>query len=149
MLFSSFYRYVIYIVSQSIKEEVIIFSEKLIEYFKNPRNLGELVDPTVIGRTRCSVYGDIAYFYLKIEKENGYQIIKDISFQTFGCAISVAASSLLTELVKGKPLEEAMKLSKTDIAAALRIGTENSTHFTNLAKNGLRNAINNYYKDVK
>lgn len=123
---------------------MIIFSEKLVDYFKNPRNLGELINPTVIGSTRCSVYGDITYFYLKIEKQNGHQIIKDISFQTFGCAVSVAASSLLTELVKGKTLEEARELSKADIASTLEILPENSNHFTNLARNALRNAINKY-----
>lgn len=125
---------------------MVIFSEKLIDYFKNPKNLGELMDPTVIGSTRCSIYGDIAYFYLKIEKQNGHQIIKDISFQTFGCAVSVAASSLLTELVKGKSLKVAKELSKIDIASALgiRIIPENSNHFTNLARRALRNAINKY-----
>lgn len=102
------------------------------------------MDPTVIGSTRCSIYGDIAYFYLKIEKQNGHKIIKDISFQTFGSAVSVAASSLLTELVKGKTLKEAKELTKVDIASALEILPENSLHFTNLARNALRNAINKY-----
>ncbi|TFF98676.1 MAG: iron-sulfur cluster assembly scaffold protein [Promethearchaeota archaeon] len=122
----------------------MIFSEKLVDYFQNPRNLGELTDPTAIGGMRCSIYGDIVYFYLRIEKENGYQIIKDISFQTFGCAISVAASSFLTELVKGKTLQEAEKVSKMDIASALDIQSNISTHFTDVAKIAFMKAIQKY-----
>jgi len=103
-----------------------------------------LVDPTVIGSKRCSIYGDIAYFYLKIETQNGHQIIKDISFQTFGCAISVAASSFLSELVKGKSIKKAKQLTEFDLASALDLMPESSKHYTNLPKIALRNAIKNY-----
>jgi nitrogen fixation NifU-like protein len=127
------------------KEALPSYPEKLIDHYKNPRNLGEMESPNALGEVRNNEYGDIIYVYLKIEKIDEKEVIKDIRFQTFGCAISIATSSVLTELIKGKPLNEAQRISKKDIAEALEIPINPMDHGINLAIKGLKNAIKNYY----
>jgi len=127
------------------KEAMPVYPEKLIDHYKNPRNLGEMEKPNAIGEVRNNKYGDLIYFYLRIEKNDGKEVIRDIRFQTFGCAISIATSSVLTELIKGKSLNEAQRISEKDIAEALQIPINPMDHGINLAINGLRDAIKNYY----
>ncbi|TXT66924.1 MAG: NifU domain-containing protein [Promethearchaeota archaeon] len=127
-------------------EATSIYSKKLVDHYKNPRNLGELNNFNALGEVRNEKCGDITYFYLRIEFSNGVKIIKDISFQTFGCAFSVASSSILTELVKGKSIDFAKKIEKEDIASALEVPIKSSMHGIELAKKALEDALNSFIK---
>ena len=119
------------------------------EHFKNPRNMGEMKDADAVGEVGNPVCGDLMYIYIKVGKENGKEIIKDISFQTFGCAAAIATSSMITELAKGKTLDEAIKITKKDVADALDGLPPIKMHCSNLAADGLRTAIENYRKKHK
>lgn len=117
-----------------------MYSDKLIDHAKNPRNMGEMNDADAIGEAEDSISKDLIYVYLKIRDAH---IIK-ISFQTYGSAISLACSSILTELVKGKSLKEAISITADDIAFALNDIPKKNMNSCNLAINGLNTAINNY-----
>jgi len=119
------------------------------EHFKNPRNMGEMKDADAVGEVGNPVCGDLMYIYIKVGKENGKEIIKDISFQTFGCAAAIATSSMITELAKGKTLDEAIKITRKDVADALDGLPPIKMHCSNLAADGLRTAIENYRKKHK
>lgn len=118
------------------------------EHFRNPRNMGEMQDPDSVGEVGNPVCGDLMYIYIKVKEENGEEIIDDISFQTFGCAAAIATSSMVTELAKGKTLEEANKISRDDVADSLDGLPPIKLHCSNLAADGLRDAIKKY-KDKK
>ncbi|MHA1195106.1 MAG: Fe-S cluster assembly scaffold protein NifU [Promethearchaeota archaeon] len=126
-----------------------MYSEKVMEHFKNPRNMGEMKDADAVGEVGNPVCGDLMYIYIKVGKENGKEIIKDISFQTFGCAAAIATSSMITELAKGKTLDEAIKITRKDVADALDGLPPIKMHCSNLAADGLRTAIENYRKKHK
>ena len=96
-----------------------IYSEKVMEHFKNPRNMGEMKDADSVGEVGNPVCGDLMYIYIKVKEVNGQEIIEDISFQTFGCAAAIATSSMVTELAKGKTLDEALELTRDDVASSL------------------------------
>ncbi|MFX0004403.1 MAG: iron-sulfur cluster assembly scaffold protein, partial [Candidatus Hermodarchaeota archaeon] len=81
-----------------------MYSEKVMEHFRNPRNMGEMKDADSVGEVGNPVCGDLMYIYIKVKEKNGQEIIDDISFQTFGCAAAIATSSMVTELAKGKTL---------------------------------------------
>jgi len=121
---------------------IIIYSEKVKEHFKNPRNMGELVNADAVGEVGNPVCGDVMYIYIKVENNK----IKDISFQTYGCGAAIATSSMITELAKEKTLEEAMKISREDVANSLDGLPPIKMHCSNLAADGLHNAIKNYKK---
>ncbi len=127
----------------------LLYSEKVMEHFKNPRNMGEMKDADAVGEVGNPVCGDLMYIYIKVGKENGKEIIKDISFQTFGCAAAIATSSMITELAKGKTLDEAIKITRKDVADALDGLPPIKMHCSNLAADGLRTAIENYRKKHK
>ena len=112
------------------------------DHFKNPRNMGEMKDANAIGEVGNPVCGDLIYVYIKVSNN----IIQDISFQTFGCAAAIATSSMITELAKGKSLEEAMKITRGDVADALDGLPPIKLHCSNLAADGLRAAIEKYLK---
>jgi len=116
------------------------------DHFKNPRNMGELKKADAIGESTNSVCGDITYIYIKVGEKNGQKILKDITFQTFGCAPAIATSSVLTELAKGKPLKEVEKITKEDISKALDGLPEEKMHCSNLASDSLQDAIQKYLK---
>ena len=93
-----------------------MYSEKVVDYFMNPRNAGKLEDANAIGEVGNPKCGDVMKIYLKI---NDNEIIEDIKFETFGCAAAIATSSMITEMVKGKTISEALKINNKDVAEAL------------------------------
>jgi nitrogen fixation protein NifU and related proteins len=120
----------------------IDYSEKVMDHFKNPRNMGEMDSPdaeATIGNPAC---GDVMKIMLKIEGD----VIKDIKFQTFGCAAAIASSSMTTELAKGKTLNEAKNITNEDVAMALGQLPPIKVHCSNLAADALRKAIENFGK---
>jgi nitrogen fixation NifU-like protein len=126
-----------------------MYSNKVLDHFKNPRNMGEMKDADAVGEFGNPVCGDLMFIYLKISKENGKEIINDISFQTFGCAAAIATSSMITELAKGKTLEEAKSITRDDIANSLDGLPAKKLHCSNLAADALQDAIKKYYSKKK
>jgi len=117
-----------------------MYSQKVIEHFQNPRNVGEIEDADGVGTVGNPSCGDIMKMFIKVE--NG--IIIDIKFKTFGCGAAIATSSITTEMVKGKTIEEAEKLTRNDVADALGGLPPIKMHCSNLATDALRAAIENY-----
>ena len=114
------------------------------DHFRNPRNMGEMKDADSIGEKGNPICGDIMYIYIKVEERDGDEIISDISFQTFGCAAAIATSSIITELTKGKTLDEAMKITNNDVAISLDGLPPIKMHCSNLAADALQDAIKKY-----
>ena len=106
--------------------------------------MGELKDADAIGEIGNSICGDLVYIYIKVSEENGKEIIDDISFQTFGCAAAIASSSMVTELAKGKSLDEALRITRTEVAENLDGLPAVKMHCSNLAADGLHKAIELY-----
>ncbi|MFW9820128.1 MAG: Fe-S cluster assembly scaffold protein NifU [Candidatus Thorarchaeota archaeon] len=121
-----------------------MYSEKVMEHFKNPRNMGEMKDADSVGEFGNPVCGDLMYIYIKVKEMNGQEIIDDISFQTFGCAAAIATSSMVTELAKGKTLEEASKITRDNVADSLDGLPPIKLHCSNLAADALKDAIKKY-----
>lgn len=122
-----------------------LYNEKVMDHFSNPRNVGEIKDADGVGMTGNPTCGDIMKMYLTISKD-GKEIIDDIKFQTFGCGAAVATSSMVTEMVKGKTLAEAEKISNAGVAEALGGLPPVKMHCSNLAANALHEAIKDYRK---
>ncbi|MDP2911195.1 MAG: Fe-S cluster assembly scaffold protein NifU [Candidatus Omnitrophota bacterium] len=121
------------------------YSEKVMDHFKNPRNVGEIPDADGIGNVGNPVCGDIMRLYIKVEKG----IIVDAKFKTFGCGAAIATSSMVTELVKGKTIEEALKVSNSAVADALGGLPKIKMHCSVLAEEALKSAIDDYKKKNK
>ena len=122
------------------------YSEKTLEHFRNPRNVGTLEGPNVaVGRVGNPVCGDMMDIYIDVEDDR----IKDIKFQTFGCGSAVATSSMITELVVGMQLDEALKVSRGDVADALDGLPPIKMHCSNLAADALHEAIKNWRAGVR
>lgn len=119
-----------------------MYSDKVLEHFKNPRNMGEIPDADGIGTVGNPVCGDMMTIYIKVSDDR----IEDIKFKTFGCGAAVATSSMVTELAKGKTLEEALKITRKDVADALEGLPPVKMHCSNLAADALKAAIEDYYK---
>ncbi|NLP43802.1 MAG: Fe-S cluster assembly scaffold protein NifU [Peptococcaceae bacterium] len=117
-----------------------MYSEKVIDHFTNPRNVGEIEHPDGVGQVGNPKCGDIMRITLEIEDNT----IKDIKFKTFGCGAAVATSSMVTELVKGKTLEEALTVSNAVVAEALGGLPETKMHCSNLAADAVHAAIKDY-----
>ena len=120
------------------------YSEKVMEHFKNPRNVGEIPDADGIGNVGNPVCGDIMRLYIKVDPKN--EIITDAKFKTFGCGAAIATSSMVTELVKGKTIQEALKISNHAVAEALGGLPKIKMHCSVLAEQALAGAINDYLK---
>jgi FeS cluster assembly scaffold protein NifU len=117
------------------------YSEKVLEHFRHPRNVGTLEGEDVaVGRVGNPVCGDLMEMYIRVDKD----IIKDIKFKTFGCGSAIATSSMITEMVKGKSLDEAMKVTRQDVADELEGLPPIKMHCSNLAADALHDAIKNY-----
>ena len=106
--------------------------------------MGEMKDADAIGEYGNPTCGDLMYIYIKVKEKNGQEIIDDISFQTFGCAAAIATSSMITEIAKGKTLEEAVNISRDDIANSLDGLPPIKLHCSNLAADALKDAIKKY-----
>ena len=119
-----------------------LYSNTVMDHFRNPRNLGALSDANGIGEAGNPVCGDIMKIYLKIE--NG--IIEDVSFETFGCGSAIASSSMATELIKGKPVEDALALTNKAVAEALDGLPAHKLHCSVLAEEAIRSALEDYYR---
>jgi nitrogen fixation NifU-like protein len=117
-----------------------LYSEKVMDHFQNPRNVGEIADADGVGEIGNPVCGDIMKLYIKV-KDNR---IADAKFKTFGCGAAIATSSMVTELVKGKTLEEAEKISRETVAEALDGLPPVKMHCSNLAADALQKAIEDY-----
>ena len=123
------------------------YTEKVMDEFMHPKNVGEIKDADGIGVVGNPVCGDMMHIFIKVgENKKGEKIIKDIKFKTFGCVAAIATSSILTELAKGKTLEKAKKISKKDIADALKGLPAQKLHCSVLAEEGLKKAIEDYEK---
>ncbi|MCL6479566.1 MAG: Fe-S cluster assembly scaffold protein NifU [Peptococcaceae bacterium] len=117
-----------------------MYSEKVMDHFENPRNVGEIPDADGVGQVGNPSCGDIMKIYLKI-KDN---VIEDIKFKTFGCGAAIATSSMVTEMVKGKTIDEALKVSNKQVAEALDGLPPQKMHCSNLAADALHAAIEDY-----
>ncbi|MBW2980765.1 Fe-S cluster assembly scaffold protein NifU [Candidatus Woesearchaeota archaeon] len=123
------------------------YSKKVVEHFSNPHNMGEIKNADGIGKVGNPVCGDLMWIYIKVGKNaKGQEFIKDIKFKTFGCAAAIATSSMTTDLAKGKTLDEAMKLTRDNVAKALQGLPPIKMHCSNLAADGLHKAIEDYRK---
>jgi len=121
------------------------YSEKVIEHFRNPRNVGEISDADGIGNVGNPMCGDIMRLYIKVADNR----IVDAKFKTFGCGAAIATSSMVTELVKGKTIEEALKISNRAVAEALGGLPKIKMHCSMLAEEALKSAIDDYLKKKK
>lgn len=119
-----------------------MYTDKVLDHFRNPRNMGEIPDADGVGTVGNPVCGDLMSIYIKV-KDNR---IEDIKFKTFGCGAAIATSSMITELAKGKTLDEAMKISRGDVADNLGGLPPIKMHCSNLAADGLHAAIQDYLK---
>ena len=119
-----------------------MYSEKVMEHFRNPRNVGEIPDPDGVGTVGNPVCGDLMTVYIKVKDDR----IEDVKFKTFGCGAAVATSSMVTELAKGKTLDEAKKITRNDVAENLGGLPPVKMHCSNLAADALRAAIEDYRK---
>ncbi len=117
-----------------------MYSDKVMDHFTNPRNVGEIPDADGIGKVGNPQCGDVMWLYIKVKDD----IITDIKFKTFGCGAAIATSSMITELARGKTLEEAKKISRGDVAEALDGLPPVKMHCSNLASDALIEAIKDY-----
>ena len=121
-----------------------MYSEKVMDHFSNPRNVGEIEDADGVGTVGNPVCGDLMTIYIKV-KDN---IIEDIKFKTFGCGAAIATSSMVTEMAIGKTIEEALKISRNDVANELEGLPPVKMHCSNLAADALKAAIDDYKKKL-
>ena len=121
------------------------YSEKVMEHFMNPKNVGEIKDADGIGEVGNPVCGDMMTFYIKVEND----VIVDVKFKTFGCGAAIAVSSIVSEMAKGKTIEEALKITKEQVAQELGGLPPNKMHCSNLGTDALHKAIQDYLEKKK
>ena len=119
-----------------------LYSDKVMEHFRNPHNLGKLDDADGIGEVGNAKCGDIMRMYIKVDDEG---IITDVAFNTFGCGSAIATSSMATDMIKGRPVEEAMELSNKAVVEALDGLPAHKIHCSVLAEQAVRAAVKDYY----
>ena len=119
-----------------------LYSEKVMDHFRNPRNVGVLEDANGIGEVGNAKCGDIMKMYLKIEDD----VVQDVKFETFGCGSAIASSSMATELIKGKPLSEVKQLTNKAVAEALDGLPAYKMHCSVLAEEAIQSALEDYYR---
>ena len=117
------------------------YSEKVMDHFANPRNCRKMEDANGVGTVGNPTCGDLMTIYIKV---NDDEVIEDISFQTFGCGAAIATSSMITEIAKGMTVDEALEITRNDVADALDGLPPIKMHCSNLAADGLQAAIENY-----
>ena len=118
-----------------------LYSEKVMDHFRNPRNVGIIEDADGVGEVGNAKCGDIMKIYLKIDND----VIEDVKFETFGCGSAIASSSMATELIKGKPVSEAMNLTNKAVAEALDGLPAHKLHCSVLAEEAIKLALKDYY----
>ncbi len=122
-----------------------IYSKKVMEHFMNPHNWGRMENPDGVGKVGNPICGDVMWIYIKVEDNR----IVDISFETFGCVAAIATSSITTDMVKGKTVEEALEITNKAVANALDGLPPNKMHCSLLAEEGLKAAIEDYIAKKK
>ena len=118
-----------------------LYSDKVFDHFRNPRNVGVIEDADGIGEVGNTMCGDIMKIYLKVSDDG---IIEDVKFETFGCGSAIASSSMATELIKGKPISEAMELTNKAVAEALDGLPAHKMHCSVLAEEAMQGALEDY-----
>ncbi|MFA6493109.1 MAG: iron-sulfur cluster assembly scaffold protein [Patescibacteria group bacterium] len=129
------------------KDISTLYSKKVMEHFSHPHNMGTIKDPSGIGRVGNAVCGDLMELQIKIAKKEGKEYIKEAKFQTFGCGAAIATSSMLTDMIVGKSLEEAEKVSNRTIVDSLDGLPPAKRHCSVLAEQALDAAIADYRKN--
>jgi nitrogen fixation NifU-like protein len=119
------------------------YSKQVLKYFKNPKNMGKIKNPDSVGKVGNPVCGDVMWLYIKIKKNR----ISEIKFSTFGCVAAIATSSMITELAKGKTIEQALKITKEDVARSLGGLPLIKLHCSVLASDALAEAIYDYLSE--
>lgn len=119
-----------------------MYSEKVMDHFKNPRNVGEIDNASGVGTVGNAKCGDIMRIFLDIDEDG---IIQDVKFKTFGCGAAIATSSMATELIKGKSIEEALKLTNSAVVEALEGLPPVKIHCSVLAEQAVKSALSDYY----
>jgi len=121
-----------------------MYTEKVMDHFANPRNVGEIPDADAVGEVGNAVCGDIMRIYLKVDND----VITDIKFKTFGCGAAIATSSMATELIKGKTVKEALELTNSAVVEALEGLPAVKVHCSVLAEEAVKTAIADYYQKI-
>ena len=121
-----------------------LYSEKVMDHFRNPRNLGKMEDADGIGEVGNAKCGDIMRMYIKVDPDT--QVISDVKFNTFGCGSAIATSSMATELIKGKTIDQALTLSNQAVVEALDGLPAQKIHCSVLAEEAVRAAVRDYYE---
>jgi len=119
-----------------------MYSQKVVDHFTSPHNQGRMENPDGVGKVGNPVCGDVMHIYIKVKDD----VLEDVTWETMGCAAAIATSSMVTELAKGKTLEEAEKITRNDVADALEGLPAIKMHCSNLAADGLKKAIEDYKK---
>ena len=122
-----------------------MYSQKVMDHFTNPRNVGEMSDADGVGEEGNPVCGDAMKIFIKVKDD----VITDVKFQTFGCGAAIAVSSIVTEIAKGKTLDEAMKITKASLSEALDGLPPQKMHCSNLGADALHKAIEDYRSKQK
>ena len=123
-----------------------LYTPKVMETFKNPHNYGRIKNASGIGKVGNPVCGDVMWLYIKVDKK---EVIKDIKFETFGCVAAISTSSIITDLVKGKTIKEAMKITKDNIVKSLGGLPKIKYHCSILAVDALHEAVKDYFSKTK
>ena len=123
-----------------------LYTEKVMETFKNPHNYGKIKNADGIGKVGNIVCGDVMWLYIKIDKD---EVIKDVKFETFGCVAAISTSSIITDLVKGKTIKEALKITKDNVIESLGGLPKIKYHCSVLAVDALVEAVYDYFEKTK
>ncbi len=123
-----------------------MYNERVIKEFSNPQNVGEMKDANAVGTVGNATCGDIMKIFMKINEND---VIEDVSFQTFGCAAAIATSSVATTMIKGKTVDEALKITNKQVIDELGGLPPQKLHCSVLAEEAIKEAINNYLKEYK
>ena len=124
-----------------------LYSKKVLEHFQHPHNMGEIKNPSGSGRVGNPVCGDLMELQIKVENKNGKEYIKEAKFQTFGCGAAIATSSILTDMIIGNTVEEALKVTNKNVTSALGGLPPVKRHCSVLAEEALKKAINDYRRN--
>lgn len=120
-----------------------MYNEKVVDYFMNPRNAGRIEDANGVGEVGNPTCGDVMKIYIKV---NDHEVIEDVKFETFGCAAAIATSSMITEMIKGKTLSDAVKVTNKDVVSEFGELPPAKLHCSLLAQEGVEAAIADYFR---